>query len=317
MRKTTAVLAAIALLAGLSACSSSDTVAGCTPSVGTGDVAKTVKVTGGKNLAAPKVTFPTPLYSKVSEKSTLIAGHGTTIQAGQPTIVDVTILNGADGSVLTKTSYGKNGGALLSAGTSSFPALTKALVCAQVGTRFAVVASPKDSHQGKADAANGIAKNDSFVYVVDVRQKFLAKADGGSPAAVNGLPTVVTTKNGTPGLVFPGSPAPSTSRTAVVQSGSGAVVRKSSTVIANVTGVSWGTKPAQFTNSWSAKQAVVIRFDGQSISSGLTKAIIGKRVGSQLLVVLPPKAAQVPDGSGSVPPSTTVVYVVDILGIVK
>jgi hypothetical protein len=325
VRKTTAVLAAIALLAGLSACSSSDTVAGCTPLVKTGDVAQTIKVTGGKADTAPKVTFPTPLYTKVTEQRTISAGHGSTIQAGQPSLVDVTVLNGTDGSVLTKTTYSKVGSALLSAGTSASGLtrpLTEALVCAQVGSRFAIVGSPKDSHQGKADATNGIGKNDSFVYVVDVRQKFLAKANGGSPAAVNGLPTVVTTKNGTPGLVFPGSPAPKVAKTAVTQSGSGKVVTKKSTVIANITGVTWAAKPSEFTNSWSTKQPTVLVFDGQTISPGLSKAILGKRVGSQLLVTLPAKAATVPapsDSSGiTAPPAgATVVYVIDILGIVK
>ena len=325
MRKTTAVLAAIALLAGLSACSSADTVAGCTPLVKTGDVAQTVKVTGGKGLTAPKVTVPTPLYTKTSEQSVITAGHGAAIQSGQPTIIDVTVLNGTDGSVLTKTTYGKTGGALLSAGTSATgltKPLTKALVCAQVGSRIAIVGSALDTHAGKADTTNGIAKNDSYVYVVDVRQAFLAKANGGSPAPVNGLPTVVTTKNGTPGLVFPGSPAPKTSVTSVTQSGSGQVVKKSDTVIANFTGVTWAAKPSVFTNSWSTKQATVVHFDGQTISPGLTKAMVGKRVGTQVLVVLPAKAATVPapsDSSGiSAPPAgATVVYVVDILGIVK
>ena len=325
MRKTTAVLAAIALLAGLSACSSSDTVAGCTPLVKTGDVAKTVTVTGGKGLAAPKVSIPTPLYTKVSEQHTISAGHGATIQAGQPAIIDVTVLNGTDGSVLTKTTYGKDGGALLSAGTSAAgltTPLTKALVCAQTGSRIAVVASAKDSHGGKADATNGIGKNDSFVYVIDVRQKFLGKANGGSPAPVNGLPTVVTTKNGTPGLVFPGSPAPKSAVTSVTQSGSGQVVKKDSAVIANITGVTWAAKPTVFTNTWKAKQATLVRFDGQTISPGLTKALLGKRVGTQVLVALPAKAATVPapsDSSGfAAPPAgATVVYVIDILGIVK
>ncbi|MCU1420703.1 MAG: peptidylprolyl isomerase [Microbacteriaceae bacterium] len=325
MRKTTAVLAAIALLAGLSACSSSDTVPGCTPLVKTGDVAKTVKVTGGKGATAPKVTFPTPLYTKTTEKTTISDGTGKAIQTGQPTLIDVTVLNGTDGSVLTKTTYSKQGNALISAGTAPSGLtrpLTEALVCAQVGSRFAVVGSPKDSHGGKADATNGIGKNDSFVYVVNVRQAFLAKANGGSPAPVNGLPTVVTTKNGTPGLVFPGSPAPKTAVTSVTQSGSGKVVTKKSAVIANITGVTWAAKPSAFTNTWSTKQPNVLVFDGQTISPGLSKAIIGKRVGSQVLVVLPAKAATVPapsDSSGiAAPPAgATVVYVVDILGIVK
>ena len=316
MRKTTAVLAAIALLAGLSACSASDTVAGCTPSVPTGDVAKTVKA-AGKFDSEPKVTFPTPLYTKTSEQATLIDGHGPAMQSGQPAVVEVTILNGTDGSVLTKTTYGKNGGTLLSAGSSTFPALTKAMICAQVGSRIAVVASPKDGHQGKADSTNGIAKNDSFVYVIDVKQKFLAKANGGSPAAVNGLPTVVTTKNGTPGLVFPGTAAPKKATTAVVQTGSGAAVKKTDIVIAHLTGVSWESKPTQFQNTWKDNQPSVIQLGGQSISAGLSKAILGKKVGSQLLVVLPAKDAAVGDGSGGVPAGKTVVYVVDILGIVK
>lgn len=310
------LLAAVAVLAGLTACSGSDTLAGCAPTVHSGDASSVVKAPGALN-SAPKVNFPTPLFARTTEKSTVIAGHGAVVTSGQPVVVDVTILNGRTQTVLQKTSYVTGGGSLITAGTSSFPAISEALECSTVGSRIAVVASPKDGHGAVADVANGIKKNDSFVYVIDVKRAFLSKANGSRVAQQNGLPIVVTTANGTPGISVPVTDPPKSAQTKQLQRGSGAVVKGGDYVIAQYTGVTWSTEHSVFDSTWKAGQATVIQVGGTSMSTGLSAAIEGQRVGSQILAVLPAKDAVIADGSGSVPQGETVVYVVDILGIAQ
>ena len=315
MRKTTALIAAIALLGGLTACSggTAASTAGCDPVVLPGK-ASAVITAPGKLGSAPKVGFPTPLYTKTTQASTIIAGTGAPITAGQPVILDVTILNGADATPLQKTSYAATGGSLITAGKSTFPAVSEGLECAKVGSRISIVGSAKDSHRGAADAANGIGKDDSFVYVVDIKGAFLAKANGADQIPVNGMPAVVLTADGTPGISVPDRSAPKTSTVNVLKEGSGDKVKSNQFLVVKFTAIGWNSKTV-FDSTWTDHQASVLQVGAATVSPGLSKALIGQRVGSQVLTVLPPRAAAVADGSGKAPADDTAVYVVDILGI--
>jgi hypothetical protein len=318
VRKTTALIAAIALLGGLTACASGTGASvsdgsGCTPVVTAGAASALVTATGSLG-AAPTVKFPTPLYTKTTQKSTLIAGTGATIQDGQPVVLDVTILNGANGTELQKTSYSSTGGSLITVGKSNFPAVSEGLTCSRVGSRVAIVGSAQDSHGGAADPANGIGKDDSFVYVVDVKNAFLAKADGADQIPTNGMPAVVLTADGTPGVTVPDRAAPTTSSVTVLKQGSGAKVSDQKFVVVKYTGLSW-TSHTVFDSTWTDHQASVIQVGSGSVSTGITRAIVGQRVGSQVLAVLTPKDSAVADGSGKAPADDAAVYVVDILGI--
>ena len=314
MRKTTALIAAIALLGSLTACSDTASgITGCDPAVLPGTASAVVTAPGTLG-SAPKVNFPTPLYAKTTEASTVIAGKGAPIMAGQPVLLDVTILNGANGTPLQKTSYSGTGGSLITAGKSSFPAVSESLECAQVGSRIAIVGSAKDSHNGAADSGNGIGKDDSFIYVIDVKGAFLARANGADQIPVNGMPAVVLTADGTPGISIPDRTAPKTSTVNVLKKGDGATVKSNQYLVVQYTGIGWKSK-AVFDSTWTNHQASVLQVGSASVSTGLSKALIGQRVGSQILAVLPPKEAAVADGSGKAPADDAAVYVVDILGI--
>jgi FKBP-type peptidyl-prolyl cis-trans isomerase len=318
VRKTTALLAAFALLAGLTACSSAGTVAGCSPALSSGKASSTVKATG-TITKKPKVTFPTVLRTKTSQVSTLISGTGAAVGSGQPVVINYQILNGRTGAVLQTSTYTKLGASIVTAGDSQVPAISEGLVCAQVGSRLAIVASPKDGHDGKADTTDGIQKNDTIVYVVDVKKAFLAKADGATQAPQNSLPTVVTDAKGQPGITIPSTTAPTKLETEVLKAGSGAKVKKGDPIVVQYTAVNWATKPAVFDSTWSTGggQASVIQPGATSVAPGLSTALIGKRVGSRILAVIPPKLAAPSDGSGTAPSGATVVYSVDILGIIQ
>jgi hypothetical protein len=318
VRKTTALIVAIALLGALTACASGTTaasrsIARCNPAASSGAASSVVTATG-RFGSAPKVEFPTPLFTKTTETSTLIAGKGSPIVTGQPVILDVTILNGADATTLQKTSYSSTGGSLITAGKSTFPALSEGLKCARIGSRIAIVGSALDSHKGVADPTNGIGKDDSFVYVVDVKNAFLARANGRNQIPVNGMPAIVLTDDGTPGISVPARSAPRTSTVNVLKKGAGATVTTGKFLVVKYTAIGWTTKTV-FDSTWPGKQASVLQVGAAAVSPGLNKALIGQRVGSQILAVLPPKEATAPDGSGKAPIDDAAVYVVDILGI--
>jgi peptidylprolyl isomerase len=101
-----------------------------------------------------------------------------------------------------------------------------------------------------------------------------------------------------------------------LKQGSGAKLTNGHFAVVQYTGVSW-TDNTVFDSTWSTHQAAVVQIGSQSLSAGLSKALLGKRVGSQVLAVLPAKDATVADGSGKAPAGATVIYVVDILGVAQ
>jgi hypothetical protein len=317
VRKTTALIVAFGILASLTACAGGTGANGCDPLVSSGDASSVVTATG-KMGSAPKVEFPTPLYTKTTEKSEVIAGKGAPIQAGQPVIIDVTLLNGTNGAVLQQSSYAAGGGSIITAGKSAFPAVSEALQCATVGSRVVIVGSPKDTHSGQADPANGIAKDDSFIYVVDVKSAFPAKANGADQMQINNLPAVVLAPDGTPGITIPDRSAPTSFSATLLKKGDGAKVKQGDYLIIKDTGVNWADKTV-FSSTWKTGQATVIQVGAPSVVAGLSKGLVGQQVGSQVLLIVPPTLATSDgtDSSVTVPSGATLIYVVDILGIAQ
>ena len=320
MRKTTALIAAFAVLASLTACTGSSsaggsTISGCDSRVGSGGASSVVTATGSFG-SMPQVGFPTPLYTSTTQKSELITGKGAPIQDGQPVLLEATILNGSTGKVVQQTSYASGGGSLLTVGKSVVPAVSKALRCATVGSRIAIVGSAMDSHQGRADAQSGIAKDDAFIYIIDVKSAFPARADGADQTPQNNQPAVVLTPNGTPGISVPAVKQPSSFSSEVLKAGSGKTVKAGDFVVLKYTGINWADKSI-VKSTWASGQAEVLQLGAPTVVAGLSQGIAGRRVGSQVLLVLPPALTATPDGSGTAPANATLVYVVDVLGIAR
>lgn len=316
MRKSTALIAAFAVLASLSACTSTGAVAnGCGTSVVSGDASSVVKATGKSGVAA-KVSFPTPLHASTTQKSQLIAGHGAPMQDGQSALYHLTVLNGTDGKVIQEadyTSIGDGFNTISKGGT--IPAVSKGLKCATAGSRIAIVGNPKDSHDNKE--YQGIAKDDALVFLVDVVSTFPARADGAGRPVVSGFPSVVFASDGTPGITIPTAGVPPKSfQLEQLKQGDGKKVAVGSIVVAKYTAVSW-TDHSIVDSTWTKGPAGIVQVGSQSLPSGLSKALVGQKVGSQFVAVLPPKDATVADGSGTAPAGSTLVYVVDVLGIIQ
>lgn len=312
MRKTVAFVATLSVLAALTACSGQP-AGGCSAALPSGDASSVVTSTG-KFGTVPSIDIPTPLYSKTSQSSVLIAGDGEKVGAGQPLVVDVTILNGTDGAELQKTSYSTTGGTLLTAGDPNFPAIGNGVLCATVGSRLAIVGSAEDSHGGQADETNGIKKDDAFVYVVDIKKAFAAKADGADQLPQNGLPALSLAPDGTPGLSFSSVTAPTKLTTEVTKAGDGAKVKEDSYVVVKYSTFAWSDTPNLADSNWDSGSASVWQIGSTSIAPALSTALTGKRVGSQVLISAPADVAGAAEGATL---STPLVFVVDILGVVQ
>lgn len=299
--------------------------AGCTPEFPSGNASDAVKVTGAAGKT-PKATFPTPIVAKSSEVTVAKAGHGMTAQKGSMVDIDVTLYNAKTGKSVAATAY--DGSSFLRAiagkglppqsGAVTPSSIADALVCAQAGSRI-VLTSPNK----KVNA--GISGLTSAVAVIDVNAVYLGKADGVNQLPKDGMPDVITAVDGQPGIVVQELQKPDTVRTETVKAGGGATVTKNSKPVIMLTTWTWptgGDKPAvldqQGLDTWTSGSAVSLDLATSPYPKAFTQALIGQRVGSQVLIVLPPKdgfpASGAPQGVGA---NDTLIFVVDILGIQK
>ncbi|CAN5124447.1 FKBP-type peptidyl-prolyl cis-trans isomerase [soil metagenome] len=323
VRKLVGVVAAAGLLVSLSACSGAATAASCTPVYATGSNASLVTADGPLG-ADPKAEFPTPLVATTHPQSAITeAGDGRLVAPGDTATIQITIYDGKTGDTLISTDYTGTGLRLLAVkGSPAFGALAE---CAKAGSRVAAVGTAGDLiGQGAIDqnqALGGLTLTDTVVMIVDVTQSFLGRANGADQLPQAGLPSIALAPNGQPGFTFPAGPAPQDLKIATLKAGKGAAVKQGDSVVLNYTGVLWADKKTVFDSTWDRNApatltAVSLENDQNGVVPGFAKAIIGAKVGSQVLVVIPPKDGY-PSGSApsSVPDGSTMVFVIDILGI--
>jgi hypothetical protein len=311
VRKALALIATLGILTALTACSGAESQ-GCENPMVSGNASSVVKATSALGTE-PKIDFPTPITSKNTQKSTLIEGKGAPLTAGQPILFEATLLNGANGAVIDKTGYAKDSHNLLTLGQPGLPALSHGLECSRVGSRVVISSSAKDG--GKTGGVGVDGKAGSVVFVADITKAFLAKANGAPQSPQSGMPTVVLAPNGRPGITVPQTNAPKSLKVNVLQAGTGQKIATGDSVVMKYTGVVWDQASSVFDSTWTKNQAVLIKVAKGSVVAGFEKGLVGQKVGSQLLLVIPPKDAYGAAGSGAVPANSTIIFVVDILGI--
>ena len=326
MRRTPALLSALAVAAvavtSLVGCSSSSSAA-CAPAYSAGDSSKLVKATAGS------ATFPTPLVVKSSEVSQLKAGTGSPVQAGDQVDYEYTLYDGKTGTNLPASSSSESATARAGAiDTSKATSVLRSLRCATTGERYALVTTVKEAF-GAGAGGSSYPDSATLVIVVNVLDHFLGKANGINVLPQDGMPAVITAVDGQPGIVIQELDAPKVLRISTIKAGAGAVVKKGATVHVKYSGWSWpttsGDKPEIWPgsssggdgqSSWTNDQAFDLSVTSASLPVGLYKALLGAKVGSQVLAVIPPK-----DGFGSnstslgIDANATIIMVVDVLGI--
>lgn len=326
MRKTPALLSAVAVaavvVASLVGCSSSAS-AGCTPAFASGSVSSAVKAT------ASTANFPTPLVAKTSQVSVSKAGTGSPVQNGDQVDYSYSIYNGKTGETLGASQGSLRSGA---SNATKATALVRSLQCATTGERYTLVTTVKDAF-GTGAGGSQFGDQDTLVIVVDVKDHFLGKANGINQLPLDGMPNVITAVNGQPGIVIQELDKPKDLRISTIKAGAGPAVKTNDTVHLKYSGWTWpvsstdkpivwpgGTSadgsPVPTGNAtWTKDQAVDIKVTS-SLPVGLYKSLVGAKVGSQILVVIPPK-----DGFGAssstygFADTDTVIMVIDVLGI--
>ena len=314
MRKIPAVLAVLGLAAvGLAGCSLPAGYDDCSRPAS--DTAATDLVTvSGEAGTEPDVSVRTPFHVDSTSFADLEVGSGPALSAAnQAVVLDLQVISGETGEVAYSSPYDGDLSrvASTSAWAQSVPGFESALQCATEGSRIVVALEPGGIEAQSAESL-GLTEGESAVAVVDVQKVYLPQAQGS--LVYNdalGLPTVVRAPDGRPGIIVPSAAAPKELVVQTLIKGEGAEVTGELPVRMHYTGVTWADHEV-FDSSWD-DQPASLSLD--AVVPGFGQAVEGATVGSQLLVVIPPDLGYGDTAQGPIPAGSTLVFVIDILGL--
>jgi peptidylprolyl isomerase len=191
-----------------------------------------------------------------------------------------------------------------------------ALVGKKAGSRVEMSVPPTWGYGPQGNAQAGIKGTDTLVFVVDIENTFNSKSSAkGKNAAQSdaALPKVGTNTDGSaPKITVPKSKPPTALVANYVIEGDGDEVKADSTVLVQYEGVLWDTGK-EFDSTYQRGQ--LTSFGLQQVVKGWAQGLTGKKVGSRVLIVIPPKLGygdKPPAGSG-IEKDSTLVFSVDIL----
>ncbi|MEV6943779.1 FKBP-type peptidyl-prolyl cis-trans isomerase [Streptomyces sp. NPDC051172] len=186
----------------------------------------------------------------------------------------------------------------------------------KAGSRVQMAVPPTWGYGTSGNSQAGIKGTDTLVFVVDVQATFNAKSSAkGTHVAQKdaALPKVGTNTDGAaPSIDVPRKPAPTTLVANYIIEGDGPVVGAQDSVLVQYKGVFWDSGK-EFDSTYS--RGALTSFGLQQVVKGWGQGLTGKKVGSRVLIVIPPKLGygdKPPAGSG-IKKDSVLVFTVDIL----
>jgi peptidylprolyl isomerase len=274
-----------------------------------GDVGKSLTATWHSTVDAPESTTVT----------TLVQGSGATIADGDTVSTYLWVGNGTTKKDVY-SDYDNGSPESIPNNDQLGDVFSKLLSGSTYGSRVVAVTTASELFGSSADNNQlGVGANDSLVIVADLVDKEAVSPtptdDKAHDATPSTQPTVVEEKGSPTGLDFSGiaePPLDTPVQRVVLKEGTGPAVKASDTVTVNYLGATYQAK-SPFDESYS-RTPLTSSLSGliQGWSIGLT----GVKVGSRVLLQIPPAYGYGAQGSGSsIPGNATLWFVIDVLEV--
>ncbi|WP_156721746.1 FKBP-type peptidyl-prolyl cis-trans isomerase [Streptomyces apocyni] len=291
-------------------------------SPGSGDAAKAKIVDG----PVPEITEGTefgekPTVAKGSGRpssdlavKTVIGGEGGVVAKGDFLQADY-LGQIWDTAKVFDNSYDRGAPAVFPIGVGRvIPGWDQGLVGKKIGSRVELAIPPALGYGEQGNPQAEIKGTDTLVFVVDIVDSFNGKsaAKGTEVAQDNiDLPKVGTNTDGkAPSIDVPEKDEPKKLVSNYVIEGEGEELKASDSVLVQYKGVLWdGGK--EFDSSY--KRGELAQFALSEVVKGWSQGLTGKKVGSRVLVVVPPDLGYGDQEKGEIPANSTLVFSVDII----
>jgi peptidylprolyl isomerase len=266
-----------------------------------------VKVEGAYGKS-PKVTVTSPWAIDKTRAEVLQPSNGAIVQAGSTVEVNYYGVNGRTGKRFDDSF--SRGQSIAFPLDQVVPGFSKGLQGQHQGSRVLIAMPGSDGYDAAGGSPQaGINVGDTLVFVVDIVAVPLAGPEGTPVTPKVGLPTVAET-DGKPVVTVPKTDPPTSLVVQPLIQGKGKTVAQADSVTINYAWVDWSTGKV-LEQTYGSKPATAPL---GSLVQGLQKALVGQKVGSRVLVVVP-SAEGYPQGNATpkVDPGETLVFVVDVL----
>lgn len=249
--------------------------------------------------ASPTATFATPLEAEELERTVVIEGDGETTKAGDDVNAIVSAFSGTTGQMAFSQP------ATITAGDESvFEAFLAGIDCVPTGSRTVTVAPASTLYGEQGNETIGIAPNETVVIVVDVQEPL-------KPAEwTEDVPEVNFGAEGeAPTVTLPETAPPAEYQLKVLEEGDGDEVQSGDNVTLHYQGTSWDTGEV-FDQSYGGDPA---QFTTDAVIQGFGAALVGQKVGTKLIVTIPPQYGYGTDPAGGELAGQTLVFLVEII----
>jgi peptidylprolyl isomerase len=143
----------------------------------------------------------------------------------------------------------------------------------------------------------------------------LAPGSGATEASVPTTPKPPPALQTKPVVVVPKGPAPTTLQTKDLVTGTGKTAAAGNTITVNYVGVLYNNGK-EFDSSWKRNQPFTTTLSNGSVIPGWVQGIAGMKVGGRRQLIIPPSLGYGKAGSPpTIPPNSTLVFVVDLLSV--
>ncbi|MBL1085249.1 FKBP-type peptidyl-prolyl cis-trans isomerase [Streptomyces actinomycinicus] len=329
MRRRSLLLAAVpAGLATLAACGddkSDSSKASASPSASSSPPPKIVDgplpaVTAGTKFGEkPTVAKGPGAPSKDLAVKTLIAGSGRTVAEND--FIQANYLGQIWSTAkVFDNSYDKKRPLVMQLAQGSIiDGWRFALAGKKTGSRVQIAVPPDLGYGKSGNSQAGIKGTDTLVFVIDVIDSYNSKSSATGkpvPQEDGDLPKVATNTDGqVPKVTIPKTDPPKKLVSEYVLEGDGAELKADQVVLCQFQGLVWdGGKTFQRTYG-SGRLSQFSLEQMQQAVKGLAQGLTGKKVGSRVLIVVPPDLGygDNPPSGGPIKKGSTLVFTVDIL----
>jgi FKBP-type peptidyl-prolyl cis-trans isomerase len=266
---------------------------------------------------APKVTIPSKEKpaTKLQIKN-LVPGSGPAVAKGNMAVVNFVGYTWKGKKVAD--TY-KDGQPQMWTIGQLLPGLDKGVTGQKAGGRVLVTIPPSEAFGAQGNSTLGVAPTDTLVFVIDILGNYnKTSAAHGTAVPLDDpkLPKVTDAGQGkAPTVTVPKEDPPSTLQDKTLIQGTGPVVRKGQALVAQYEGRIWKTGKV-FDSSWTRGTPAAFPIGTGKVIPGWDKALVGKKIGSRVLLVVPPKEGYGKAGASGagIKGTDTLVFVIDIVG---
>ena len=305
IRQFVCAATALALCAGLSACSSSSDAPKSAADTMNGISAK------GKPGSKPEISFDTPLKVENQSHQVIQEGDGDVIQDGDRVCTRSIAIDSKNGKEINSTWDEETPECSIVIDKTSIPAYYDVFRGQKINTTIAI--GIDDQQEGGQSGSGKDSQGSSYIMALTFvsKTKDLKRAEGEKVKDIPAdLPKISLSNTGKPSLDLNNYKPTNTLVSQTLIKGKGAKVGEHQTVSANYTG--WlASDGKQFDSSWDRGQASDFSLD--QVVKGWQQGLAGQTVGSQVLVIVPPDLGYGDQEKSGIPANSTLIFVVDIL----